>query len=115
MDGTSKAKPISADTGFPANDPTVTDPSRTLLGFDQEDWLTERLSLSQPEGTTWRLLGQQVMMAQLSPSNGQTLFNVDQWDGYIAARQRLFDTVRTIISTTSWCSPATFTRRGPTS
>jgi alkaline phosphatase D len=84
----------SADSGFPANDPVVTDPSRTLLGFDQEDWLTERLSLSQPEGMTWRLLGQQVMMAQLSTSNGQTLFNLDQWDGYLAARQRLFDTVR---------------------
>ena len=29
-------------------------------------------------------------MAQLSPSGGQTLFNFDQWDGYIPARERLF-------------------------
>ena len=93
-DQQSAAKPISPTAGFPANDPVANDPSRTLLGLDQEAWLTERLSLSQSRGTTWRLLGQQVMMAQLSPSGGQTLFNLDQWDGYIPARQRLFDAAR---------------------
>ena len=65
-----------------------------MLGFDQEAWLQERLSLSQSRGTTWRLLGQQIMMAQLSVSGGQTLFNLDQWDGYRPARQRLFDGMR---------------------
>lgn len=93
-DRQSAAKPVSPTAGFPANDPVANDPSRTLLGFDQEAWLSERLSLSQSRGATWRLLGQQVMMAQLSPSGGQTLFNLDQWDGYIPARQRLFDAVR---------------------
>jgi alkaline phosphatase D len=38
----------------------------------------------------WRLLGQQVMMAQLSTNFGATPFNVDQWDGYAPARARLF-------------------------
>jgi len=93
-DKQSAAKPISPTAGFPANDPVANDPARTLLGFDQEAWLAERLSLSQSRGTVWRLLGQQVMMAQLSPSGGQTLFNLDQWDGYIPARRRLFDAVR---------------------
>lgn len=93
-DQQSAAKPLSPTAGFPANDPVANDPSRTLLGFDQEAWLTERLSLSQARGARWRLLGQQVMMGQLSPSGGQTLFNLDQWDGYIPARQRLFDAVR---------------------
>ncbi len=93
-DQQSAAKPMSPTVGFPANDPVANDPARTLLGFDQEEWLTERLSLSQSRGTTWRLLGQQVMMAQLSVSGGQTVFNLDQWDGYVPARQRLFDAVR---------------------
>ena len=65
-----------------------------MLGFDQEAWLQERLSVSQSRGATWRLLGQQIMMAQLSVSGGQTLFNLDQWDGYRPARQRLFDGIR---------------------
>jgi alkaline phosphatase D len=94
-DQQSAVKPVSPTAGFPAIDPVINDPSRTLLGFDQEAWLAERLSLSQSRGVTWRLLGQQVMMAQLSVSGGQTLFNLDQWDGYRPARQRLFDTART--------------------
>jgi len=94
-DQQSAAKPITPTAGFPANDPVANDPSRTLLGFDQEAWLTRNLAMSQSRGTPWRLLGQQIMMAQLSPSGGQTLFNLDQWDGYIPARQRLYDAVRT--------------------
>ncbi len=93
-DQQSAAKPLSPTAGFPANDPVTNDPSRTLLGFDQEAWLQERLSSSQSRGATWKLLGQQIMMAQLSPSGGQTLFNLDQWDGYRPARQRLFDGIR---------------------
>lgn len=93
-DQQSKVPPLSPSAGFPANDPVINDPGRTLLGFDQEAWLQERLSLSQSRGATWRLLGQQIMMAQLSVSGGQTLFNLDQWDGYRPARQRLFDGIR---------------------
>ena len=93
-DQQSAAKPISLTAGFPANDPVANDPARTMLGFDQEEWVTERLSVSQSRGAVWRLLGQQVMMAQLSVSGGQTVFNLDQWDGYRPARQRLFDAVR---------------------
>jgi alkaline phosphatase D len=87
--------PIGPSGGLPADDPLVNDAARTLLGFDQEAWLTENLALSQSQGMTWRLLGQQVMMAQSSPDNGQRFFSPDQWDGYIPARQRLFNAVRT--------------------
>ncbi len=86
--------PISPTAGYPANDPTVNDPTRSLLGLEQESWLDERLVHSQQRGAKWRLLGQQVMMAQLSPSGGQTLFSLDQWDGYRPARERLFSTLR---------------------
>ena len=61
---------------------------RTLLGLDQEEWLGEQL-----QGSTarWKLLGQQVMCGQLTVG-GQPLNN-DQWDGYAAARERLFDQI----------------------
>jgi alkaline phosphatase D len=79
---------------IPANDPTVSDPNRTLLGFDQEQWLNERLSTSRARGAPWRLIGQQVMMAQLSFTRGATYLNPDQWDGYRPARERLYEYVR---------------------
>jgi len=93
-DQQSAVKPISPTAGFPANDPVANDPARTLLGFDQEAWLDAQLVRSKQRGATWRLLGQQVMMAQLSVSGGQTLFNLDQWDGYRPARERLYATLR---------------------
>lgn len=66
--------------------------SRTLLGFEQEGWLAERLTAAAQDGMIWKFCGQQVMVAQLG-TNAMP-FNYDQWDGYPAARQRLFDSVR---------------------
>lgn len=63
---------------------------RTLLGFDQEEWLAEQLSESQ---ATWKFLGQQIMVAQLSLDNGVTPLNDDQWDGYAASRDRLYNQI----------------------
>jgi alkaline phosphatase D len=93
-DQQSTTRPASPGAGYPADDPIANDPARTLLGFDQEEWLTRQLSLSASSDVTWRLLGQQVLMAQLSTNRGQALVNVDVWDGYIPARARLYDTVR---------------------
>ncbi len=71
------------------------DPDRTLLGLDQEAWLNDELADSQAK---WRLLGQQVMMGHLrfqaSPNLPLNPVNGDQWDGYDASRQRLFQMVR---------------------
>jgi alkaline phosphatase D len=77
-----------------ANDPTINDANRTLLGFDQEQWLYTRLSASKQRGSTWRLIGQQVMMAQLSQTFGRSFLNPDQWDGYLPARERLYAHLR---------------------
>jgi alkaline phosphatase D len=98
-------------------DPTIADPSRTLLGFDQERWLAEQLSFSKQRGATWRILGQQVMMAQLSTTFGRTILNPDQWDGYAPARERLFTHLRenginnNVVLTgdihSSWCNDLT--------
>ena len=65
---------------------------RTLLGYEQERWLEQGLASAQAEGVCWKLLGQQVMMSQFSIN--QSPLNHDQWDGYPAARQRLFDVLR---------------------
>ncbi len=75
--------------------PAGGNPTGTLLGQTQEDWLLGNLSAST---TRWNVLGQQVMMARfnygaaLPPAfGGPTLWNVDQWDGYGVARQRLLN------------------------
>lgn len=72
------------------------DEERQLLGSDQEDWAIEQL---QNSSATWKLFGQQVMMAHLKTTGlpesegGGTIFNSDQWDGYYGARERLFDVI----------------------
>ncbi len=66
----------------------IADPERPFLGQDQEKWLHE--GLVQGSGR-WKVLGQQVMIAQLKV-NG-TALNTDQWDGYEATRDRLFDVI----------------------
>lgn len=67
------------------------DPDHKLLGDSQEAWLFDRLLTSQQDGVRWRVLGQQVMMAQLAA--GAIGFNMDQWDGYPLCRERLFNHV----------------------
>lgn len=79
----------------PADVATINDPGRQLLGAEQEQWFLERLSRSQADGILWRLVGQQVMMAQLSLDFGRSIANADQWDGYRPARDRVYDHLRT--------------------
>lgn len=75
-------------------------PGRRLITQDQEDWVLNELRASKQRGTKWRLLGQQVMLAQLrlvddpfGDSNDQ-LVNDDQWDGYFDNRTRIFNALR---------------------
>ncbi len=68
---------------------TINDPSRQLLGAAQEQWFLERLTRSEVRGAQWRLVGQQVMFAQLSLDFGRSIANADQWDGYKPARDRV--------------------------
>jgi alkaline phosphatase D len=72
-------------------------PSRTLLGAEQEAWLAGRL-----RGATarWKFIGQGVMFAQLKAqgapraAGGGLFFNSDQWDGYQPARDRIYDVLK---------------------
>jgi len=74
---------------------------RTLMGVDQREWLFDGLGEAQSDGVTWKVLGQQVMLAPLraidlddpvlgaGPDHAGVYFNVDQWDGYTAERDLL--------------------------
>jgi alkaline phosphatase D len=70
-------------------------PARQLLGSEQELWLAKRLLEPASRKAKWQVLGQQVMMGQLTVANpalppGVRLpINPDQWDGYAGARERL--------------------------
>ena len=64
--------------------------SRQLLGGPQEEWLFENLRDSTAAGKPWQILGQQVMMSPQGP-RGSVAPNDDAWDGYRAARDRVFD------------------------
>jgi len=73
------------------------DENRTLLGFEQEAWLHQQL---QSSSARWKIVGQQVMMAQRYFINlpdhfggGASLW-LDSWDGYSATRDRLLALLR---------------------
>jgi len=96
------------------------DPARTLLGAEQEGWLAAGLAASRRARKPWQVLVQQVIMGELrlipsvaegmradSPdyirrriANGIAAsraglpVNMDAWDGYPAARQRVLRAAR---------------------
>lgn len=101
------------------------EPERTLLGLDQEVWLGNQLAASRDRGAVWQVLGQQVLMGKVTipslPADAlasaelsdfarrrlETLMklvplglplNLDAWDGYPAARDRLFRDLLTLAS-----------------
>jgi alkaline phosphatase D len=70
----------------------LTDPKRTLLGTEQEQWLANGWDSTRP----WNLVAQQTLMARYSwrdPANGDGQYWTDGWDGYAASRNRLLGTV----------------------
>jgi alkaline phosphatase D len=75
------------DVGLICRD--VEDDDRTMLGSEQEAWLGRRLAES---GATWNVLAQQTIVSAILVPVGPDLGgNLDQWDGYRAARGRLAD------------------------
>lgn len=79
---------VAADEGFRK----VVRRGSAEAGPAQERWLKEGLARSRKG---WNVVAQQTMLAEYDFSavaddlpNGQ-LFNMDQWDGYVAARRRL--------------------------
>jgi alkaline phosphatase D len=68
------------------------DPAQTMTGAAQEGWLLDGLAASRAR---WNVLAQQTIFAEVdfNPAPGSAgpagLFNVDQWDGYVAQRRRI--------------------------
>jgi alkaline phosphatase D len=78
------------DAGVPTScDPALGDPDRSILGAPEESWLADALQASQTRGARWRVIGQQVMLGQLSIAARGCTEYPDQWDGYPFSRQRL--------------------------
>jgi len=67
------------------------DPAATMMGSEQERWLFDRMTGSKAR---WQVIAQQVFMAKADhdPTEGEA-YNMDSWNGYPAARQRLLDFV----------------------
>jgi alkaline phosphatase D len=60
-----------------------------MLGPEQERWLLEGLRGSEAR---WNVLAQQVFMARVDAGPGEAeIYNMDSWNGYQSARQRLLD------------------------
>ena len=92
-----------------AVDPDRFNPQRNLLGLDQRRWLSDRLFASKQKNSLWTVLGQQVMFGQLnllelpqvklldqSVLGNIAAVNMDQWDGYVAERNRVFNLIKDI-------------------
>lgn len=95
----------------------VNSPERSMLGTKQEDWLAQELAKSVKANKSWQVLANQIIMAkvnppdftkQLSADNKEAIkeprlrpliefsalglpLNLDAWDGFPAARERLYD------------------------
>jgi alkaline phosphatase D len=95
------------------------DPARTMLGAEQEAWLAGELKASVQSGAAWQVLANQVVMARsklpdftkimteeqkaaqdrpevlaMLPFTALGLpWNLDAWDGYPMARERLYASV----------------------
>lgn len=68
----------------------VNDPGRNLIGPAQLAWLSSEMENS---SARWKVIGQQVMMAPLEAFGFPV--STDQWDGYRAERDRLYDSILT--------------------
>ncbi|MFN4329241.1 MAG: alkaline phosphatase D family protein [Limnobacter sp.] len=92
-----------------AVDPDRFNPDRNLLGLEQRRWLSDRLYAAKQTNSIWTTLGQQVMFGQLNLLElpqlkvlDQSLLgniaavNMDQWDGYVAERNRVFNMIKDI-------------------
>ncbi|RFU60430.1 alkaline phosphatase D family protein [Peribacillus glennii] len=76
-----------------AQTPESLDPKRTLLGPEQEQWVSENLSNS---NTIWNVLPQQIFYSQRNYGTPTApKYSMDSWDGYPAARERFIETVKT--------------------
>lgn len=66
--------------------------NRTAMGFGQERWFYDQLSRSSDRGAAWRVVGNQIVFSRMTLGilGSEKTFNRDQWDGYLANRDRVY-------------------------
>lgn len=72
------------------------DASRSMMGSRQENWFYQTLIDSKERGATWRIIGSQTVFSRINASSAYgnvDPFNYDQWDGYLANRNRTYKTL----------------------
>ena len=103
------APPQNAFIGYGSVDPAIDDPSRTMLGRAQRDWLVDGLRTS---AAAWKVVGNPVpffpmvvgpalasaVQSTFAPLAGTTPpapppLTVDDWNGYRAERQALVEVI----------------------
>ncbi|KAK3990676.1 alkaline phosphatase D [Cladorrhinum sp. PSN332] len=68
--------------------------NRTIMGFNQEKWFYDGLRESSSRGAAWRVIGNQVIFSRMTLGVFSDMpFNRDQWDGYLANRDRVYETL----------------------
>lgn len=86
-------------SGFPGQQPCdeLADPTRTLLGKRQEEWLARELSQSDAR---FNVLASQIWMApyRFNDAPAPAAVNMDAWDGYPAARSRLLESLASSVA-----------------
>lgn len=73
-------------------DAELKNPTQTILGKTQADWLIDGLVKSKAK---WRILGNQVVFSDFSAKHISKKYqrNLDAWDGYPADRNRIMDSL----------------------
>lgn len=88
---------INNPSGYFVQSGAYADPTRQMLGTEEENWLAAQLRGSTAK---WKLIGQGVMFAQLkavagaNAAGGGVFLNSDQWDGYQPARDRVYAMIK---------------------
>lgn len=99
--------PVDVDTDPYAEDNRGNNIVRKFMGDNQRNFMLTQLTDAENAQVTWKLLGQQVMMGHLigpplisdEPSSAAadpdwlSVINSDQWDGFDAERETIFDHV----------------------
>ncbi|MDB9303471.1 MULTISPECIES: alkaline phosphatase D family protein [Cyanophyceae] len=78
------------DDGLKPRCAEALDSNATMNGSEQEQWLLTGLDQSR---SRWNIIAQQTMFAQYNFNTNPepAVFNVDQWDGYVAERDRILN------------------------
>lgn len=94
-DGEAVQLPGVGDIGSRTLGPTALDPDHSMLGDEQEAWLTSAIADS---AARWTILGNQVYMHGITAFPGTPAINEDTWDGYFGNRKRLLEEIDEAIS-----------------